>query len=343
MILLLERKTGTFDYDSKAFAIKDTSEIYKIFIADNYGDNVLLEKQSSGNWTVNQEHEAVRKNVADLLNVIQNISIREPVAHAARTNVNKWLATGATKIEIYYYDYRIKIGKKRLWKYKTKKVYYMGGVTQDNLGNYALLEGGKEPFIVNMPGFRGFISPYYSPFLNDWRSHNIVQLKISKIKEINVLDLEEPDQSLRIQRTDTRNFHILKSDNQKLIAYDTAKLFDHLSEYRDLNFEFFAKDLTKNEKDTIFSLKFKEIIITDMDNNSTKISLYYMINELDTANYEYDYDFVEEFNKDKFYATINDNTDEIVICQYFVFDRIIQPLRYYLKESELLAIPRYKK
>ena len=80
-----------------------------------------------------------------------------------------------------------------------------------------------------------------------------------------------------------------------------------------------------------------------MDNNSTKISLYYMINELDTANYEYDYDFVEEFNKDKFYATINDNTDEIVICQYFVFDRIIQPLRYYLKESELLAIPRYKK
>jgi hypothetical protein len=52
-----------------------------------------------------------------------------------------------------------------------------------------------------------------------------------------------------------------------------------LSEYRDLNFEFFADDLSKDEKDTVMSMKFKEIIITDTENKSTKITLYYMNNE----------------------------------------------------------------
>lgn len=340
VFLLLARKSSTIDYDSKAFAVKDTSNIYKIFIADNYGEKVLLERQSGGFWKVNKQFDVVQKNVNDLLEVIKNISIREPVALSARNNVNKWLATGATKVEIYFYDYRIKIGKTKLWKYENRKVYYMGNVTQDNLGNYAVLEGENDPFIVAMPGFRGFISPYYSPFENDWRSHNIIKLKISKIKEISVVDFENPDESFRILRKGNRNFDILTNKNQALSIYDTAKLFDHLSEYRDLNFEFFADNLSKGKKDTILSRKFKDIIVTDMENKSTKISLYYMDNELDTINYEYNLDFIDKFNKDKFYAVINDNFKEIVICQYFVFDRIIQPLRYYYKESELIAIPK---
>jgi hypothetical protein len=172
VFLLLGRKSGTIDYDSKAFAGKDTSNIYKIF----YKPIITVKKfywngKREVYWKVNEQFDAVQKNVNDLLDVIRNISIREPVALSARNNVNKWLATGATKVEIYYYDYRIKIGETKLWKYQNRKTYYIGNVTQDNLGNYAILEGGKYPFIVAMPGFRGFISPYYSPFVNDWRSH----------------------------------------------------------------------------------------------------------------------------------------------------------------------------
>lgn len=339
-VVLLDRKAGTFDFDSNAFAVKDTATIHKVFIADHYGKKVLLEKKANGEWMVNKKFVAIQQNVNDMLNVIQNISIREPVALAARNNVNKWLATGSNKIEIYFQDYRIKLGKLKLWKFQNKKVYYIGGITQDNLGNYAFLEGEKEPFIVYLPGFRGFISPYYTPFEADWKSHNIIKLKISKIKKIEIKNFEEPDQTFSIVRTGMRSFDILTNKNQRLLAYDTAKLFDHLSEYRDLNFEFFSPDLTEGMKDTIFSMKFKEINITDMENKQTKISLYYMDNVLDTANYEYNEDFIEKFSKDKFYAVINDNKNEMVICQYFVFDRIIQPLRYYFPDNETQAIPK---
>ena len=36
IVVLLARRTTTFDYDSNQFAVKDTNEITKIFIADNY-------------------------------------------------------------------------------------------------------------------------------------------------------------------------------------------------------------------------------------------------------------------------------------------------------------------
>lgn len=340
IVVLLARRTTTFDYDSNQFAVKDTNEITKIFIADNYGKSVLLERQVNGEWKVNKEFIAIKKNVDDLLNVIMNIAIREPVAYSARSNVNKWLATGSNKVEVYYNDYRIKLGKIKWWKFQNKKTYYIGSPTQDSLGNYALMEGGKDPFIVCMPGFRGFISPYYSPFESEWKSHNIVRLKISKVKKVEVIDYENSENSLIIERNDERTFNILDKNQQKLAVYDTAKLFDHLSEYRDLNFEFFAENLTKKEKDSLFSMKFKDIIIVDTENNKTKISLFYMENVLDTANYIYMEEFIEKFNRDKFYAIINDNKEEIVVCQYFVFDRIIQPLRYYYLNSDI--VPIYK-
>lgn len=338
--MLIGKKSGTLTYDSDQFAVKDTSEINKIFIADHYERTILLEKQSTGGWIVNKKFPALDKNVSDLLNVIQNLSIREPVAYSARDNVTKWLATGSIKVEIYFQDFRIKISNFKFLKYQNKKVYYIGNITQDNLGNYALLEGDKEPFIVNMPGFRGFISPYYSPFESDWKSHNLIKLKISKIKKVEIIDYEYPEESFSIIRSGERFFDIFTKDKQRLYAYDTAKLFDHLYEYRDLNFEFFATDLTEGAKDTLFDMKFKDIIVEDVENNKIKISLFYMVNVLDTNNYIYNEDFIDKFNKDKFYAIINDNKEDIVICQFFVFDRIIQPLRYYYLDNKMFSIPK---
>ena len=136
LIMLISKKSGTLSYNSDQFAVKDTATIIKIFIADHYERTILLEKQSTGEWTVNKKFLALDKNVFDLLNVIKNISIREPVAFSARDNVNKWLATGSIKVEIYFQDFRIKIGSFKFWKYQNKKVYYIGNITQDNTLSY---------------------------------------------------------------------------------------------------------------------------------------------------------------------------------------------------------------
>ncbi|MBQ1819544.1 MAG: hypothetical protein II120_05025, partial [Bacteroidales bacterium] len=41
----------------------------------------------------------------------------------------------------------------------------------------------------------------------------------------------------------------------------------------------------------------------------------------------------EPYNRDKFYAILNGNTKDLVQCQYFHFDRQLQPLSYFLKQQ----------
>ena len=41
----------------------------------------------------------------------------------------------------------------------------------------------------------------------------------------------------------------------------------------------------------------------------------------------------EPYNRDNFYAVLNGNTNNLVQCQYYHFDRQNQPLSYFLKQQ----------
>lgn len=343
IILVTTRKSGTLHADLKSFAVEDTASITKIFLANTVGNQTLLERKNNS-WIVNNKYEPLMSNIADLLNCIQNIEVKAPVAKSARENINKRMASGSTKVEIYYTDYRIKIGNLRLWKDTCKKAYYIGQPTMDNIGSFAIMEGSKYPCVIYLPGFRGFVTPKYSPIEDDWRSHLIVDLKLSQIQEIISTDFENIENSFRIVRSGNRHFDIIHAaTNQKLAPYDTMKLLDHLSDYRNLNYEVINSTLSKVERDSLFERKFKEISVTDTKGNRTTITMYHLENEYDTLNYEYpenSIDFMEAYNRDRFFATINNNKNEVYFCQYFVFDRIVQPFAYYLINSRLTATPK---
>ena len=338
--LVSTRKSGTISIDLKSFAVEDTASITKIFLANTFGDQVLLDK-TSGTWVLNGKYDPVMNNIENLLHCIQNIEVKAPVAKTAQENINKRMAVGSTKVEIHYTDYRIKLAKLKLLKHTKIKTYYIGQPTMDNMGCYAIMEGAKAPCVVYLPGFRGFVTPKYSPIENDWRSRLIVDLKLAHIQKITLTDFENPDNSLRIVRSGNRNFDIIHyATNQRLVPYDTFKLLDHLSDYRNLNYEMMCNTLSKEEKDSIFDRKFKELTISDTKGNNTIITMYLLPNEYDTVNYEYSIDFMEAYNRDRFYAVINGNEDEIVLCQYFVFDRIIQPFDYYRIDNPRRAAPK---
>jgi hypothetical protein len=340
IIVVNTRKSGTISADFKCFAVEDTASITKIFLANSFGNKTLLERTDNG-WLLNQKYAPVMNNIQDLLNCIQNIKVKDLVAKAARENVNKRMAVGAVKVEIHYTDYRIKIAKLKLLKHTKIKIYYIGQPTQDNMSNYAIMEGMKVPCVVYLPGFRGFVSPKYSPIENDWRSHLIVDLRLADIQEVTLTDFENSDNSLRILRSGNRSFDIIHvATNQRLEPYDTFKLLDHLSEYRNLNYESLLSDLKKKKKDSIFDRKFKELTILDTKGNKTCITMYLLKAEGETDEDEHEIDFMNAYNRDRFYAVINGNKEEVVLCQYFVFDRIVQPFEYYTIGNTLIATPK---
>lgn len=341
LVLLLGRNSTTNHRSAVDFSIEDTSSIQTVFMADRNGGKVLLQRQSDGTWLLNGKDAAMRENVNDLLSVLHNMTVKMPVGKAATENVVKWLATGATKVQVSYTGYKIQLGRLHCLKGEKKKTFYMGSPTPDNLGNYAIMEKSKQPYIVYVPGFRGFISPYFTTVEGDWKSHQLLNLRISEIEEVRLTDFEHPEASLLIRKHGEKHFDMVSlADGRTLPSYDTLKLYDHLSSYRKLNFEFFMKKPTPEKRDSILSAKFKELVVTDIRGSKLKIIMYHIYNEYNTEEFDYQPEFMELYNRDKFYVTLDDNTQDFYICQFFVFDRIIQPISYYFVDNDEHAIPR---
>ncbi len=339
IVLVVTQRSGTLDKSVKEFAVKDTAAITRIFLANAFEDEALLERNENGQWVANKKYEVINHNINDLLGAIYNITVKDIVGKSARENITKRMASGATKVEIYYTDHRIKLGKLKLFKYTNKKVYYMGQPTMDNMGSFAMLEGAEIPCIVYYPGFRGFISAKFSPLEDSWKSHSIVHLKRSQIQEVLSLDFEKEENSFRIVRSSERHFDIFNSMNERLAPYDTLHLVEFLGDFRNLNYENNIKEISEGEKASILKNKFKEVQITDTEGKKTVITMFRLENEFNEEEFEHDIDFMEAYNRDRFYAIFNGNTDELYFCQFFVFDRIVQAIEYFVPGSHTLRIP----
>jgi hypothetical protein len=107
-----------------------------------------------------------------------------------------------------------------------------------------------------------------------------------------------------------------------------------LSEFRARYYEQFLIDIRSSLKDSIIqSNLYKRISITDVDNHTTTMYLYHLIDEGELyQDGELVQGVYDEMNRNRCYATFNDNTDDLYTIQFFQFERQLQPLSYFLKK-----------
>lgn len=330
---------GSKQPKSDLFAVKDTNNITKIFIADMNGEHSLLVRRNDG-WYVQDSVKAMPAKMTDLLSTIHNITLQQTVAKTAQSNINKMMSVNAVKVEIYKKSPKFTLfGIPFFTKERNVKTYYMGPSTMNNMSNYAILEGFDEPCIVHIPGFRGFLTPFYSYKPVEWYNCDLFTTKITRIQSLLVEDFEHPEESYYVEKSGPRFFSLYNSNNQLIEDYDTVKLLDMLAEYRDKNYEIYVSGMTPNAKDSILRYNhFKTITLTDVDGKKTTLDMYRKL-ELDP----YYLDAIvggieraedEPYNRDKFYAILNGNTKDLLQCQYYHFDRQNQPLSFFLKQKQ---------
>ena len=213
------------------------------------------------------------------------------------------------------------------------KTYYVGDATQDNMGTYMLLEDSDEPFIMNIPGFRGFLNTRYSTLENDWRNHSIYNLEIPQIKSVKLEFPSNPEKSFFINNIAKNKFTLTSLSNNQIISnYDTLKLFDYLTSFRNVKFEYIIpKNKDFNQDSVLASTPFHIITLTEMSGKINVLKTYHKKanseeTELDGTQSLYD--------KDRLYASIN-NEKDFVLIQFYVFDNILRPLSYFINTSDL--------
>lgn len=332
--LWVTRSPNTFRRSLSNFRLDDSTSVTRIFMSDKNNNTVLLTKQAPGKWIVNDKYPAQRLTVEMLLKTLVDIEVSSPVAKAAQDNIIRELAVNSVKVEIYQQVYRVTLfGLVQWWPHeKLTKVYYVGGATPDNQGSFMLMEHSTEPYVVYLPGFRGFVSPRYSPIEKNWRDYNVFKTQITEISRVKVEIPESPDQSFEVRNNGNDRFTVYTLKNeQPLAGYDTLKLLNFLSGFRSLNYEALINDMDKHRKDSILaSTPFIIISLTDKKGESRTIKTYHKAGppgQMDPQGRALPYDL------DRLYALVNDGQD-FTLIQYFNFDKVLRPLHFFLPENQ---------
>jgi len=331
-ILIIRRSNSTIRNELKDFAISDTASVSRIFLVDKNNRSVDLVRQAGGDWNLNNKYTAQPESIDLLLKTMLNLAVMEPVSDAAHNTVITVMAANSVKVEIYQHDHRIKLFNRIRWipYEKLAKTYYVGHTTQSNIGTYMLLEGSERPFIVYLPGFRGFVASRYRTVENDWRDHSIFKTKLQDIKSVTLEFPEEPSGSYKITNHENRYFDLVRlADKQSVPDFDTVKVLNMMTSFKRINFEALLSDMHSEKIDSLTAgVPFHIITLETANGEKQVVKTYHKPANPGETNY------LGEpllYDRDRFYAVINDGED-FVLIQFYVFDKITRDLEYFLKE-----------
>jgi hypothetical protein len=331
VLLVANNRYSTLENGESDFAVSDTSSITKIFIADKNVNSITLDRTESG-WKLDGKFPANQRNVEVILETLKRFKVKAPVSLASHDNVVKRMATVGKKVEVYQMVYRINLFDKiKLFRHeKLTKVFYVGDATQDNLGTYMLMEGANQPYIVYLPSFRGFLNTRFSPNPDDWKSHIIFNKTLANIKSISVEFGRQAEESFRVDVIDSKGNYDLTAlaGMEKVDSYDTLRLLNFLTSFRDLRYESRLNNLLPPVKiDSIVNSPFLyEIVLVDQKNDTSMVKIF----EKKEVGWEEKGLLLEQIpvDYDRIYGLVNDDED-FVLLQYYVFDKVLYPLSYY--------------
>lgn len=326
-------RDATFDQD---FHIEDVNSITKVFMADKQDNNVLLQRVADSThdtmWTVNGSFPANQHMVDLLLETLHDMRIRQQVNKNAVPQTIKLLSARAIKVEVYQRRYFINWfnGKFRLFPHEKLTVtYYVGHETQDMMACHMFRKGDKVPYIIHIPGFRGYLTPRFNTDPYAWRSHNIVHWDIHHLQSVELDIPATPEESFAVRRQGDGFIFELTQNHTIVNTFDTARVAQMLSCFANLNFDEFAALVPNSNMDTSFNSSPRTILhITNTDGVTREVKTYLKyINPDDTLAMP-DTGLYQMFDLNRLYAII-DNKDSVLI-QYYVFDNILQPASYFI-------------
>lgn len=331
---IVNNKNSTIKETLRDFAIDDTANITKIFLADKKGNQVTLERDGKeGGWTVNGKYHVRMDAMNTLLQTMKKLDIKEPVGKKAQDNVIKQLAADAVKCEIYQDG-------------KLTKAYFVGSHTQDMTGTYMILmnletmKPSAKPFIVYIPGFEGYLSTRYFTIEKMWRDRTIFHYLPTDIKSVKVEVPDSAQLSYELKVNGNNDYAVtMLSGNKPVTNIDPLAVKQYLSYFQQVNFESMDMAMTDHEIDS--TLKSRPINILTVTNNAGEVNKVSFYARKPKKDGKMDNEGKPlKFDLDRMNAQI-ESTKDFVMVQYYVFGKMMPDANYFRKSSAGVPAPSH--
>lgn len=318
--LVFREKISTFGKNDTNFELKHPEEVTKIFMADMNGKKILLERKND-DWFVNGKFRARLDGVKNILETLNKIRVFYPVPKSSHNTVVADLASSNIKVEVY------DEGGDKI------KSYFLGGPTMDYKGTYIMLEGAKNPYVIHIPGFEGYMTSRFFLDEEEWRNRNIFSYTAQNLKSVTIDYLEEPENSFQLTMVNEDSFQLVQLHSEKINLGEMNKqrIKEYLSFYNNINMEAFQNNIS--QKDSIIALgHFISMTITDVNGNENKLKIYHMpIHDKSKSQFD-EQNNPLKWDLDRMYAVQNDK--DFILIQYFVFNKILRSYRDFFKGVE---------
>ncbi|MBK5285577.1 MAG: hypothetical protein JJE25_09240 [Bacteroidia bacterium] len=328
--LILNSRNSTVRKELRDFAVKDTAAVTKIFLADRAGKTIELEREMkngkpTGNWYLNKKYYARRDAVNLILETLHDVSMRSYLPKTMYNTVVRQLSTSGVKCEVYLNG-----------KDKPEKVMYIGSETQDSKGTFMMLENSSVPFVTEIPGFDGFLTPRFFTNEQEWRWKNVFNYLPDEIRTVTVSYNPDTERSFKIDFRSAIDFSVSSPAMNKVLTHsDTSVVINYISQFSDVNFEFFDFMLKPAQRDSILKEPSDRMInVTDKNGKSVTAKFYKIpVNPFTVATTDTTGELMK-YDVDRMYAFINHDSD-LVGVQLFVFRKFFRSLEDFDAERKM--------
>ena len=221
----------------KNFAVQNTDEIEKIFIADRLGKSVTLQRKN-GVWMIDGTNFKVRKTAINvLLETIKKMTVKYVPTQAATPIIVSELASSGIKVEIF--------GQEN----KKIRSYYIGGVTSDERGTYMIMDGSNNPYVMCLPNWEGAFRVRYFLDIDEWRDKTVFEEDVTNIKDLSIEYPASQEKSFSILN-ENNNFSVQPIDAKYPKSPNEVKkgfIEAYLTGFKSLGAEAFENKLTTKD------------------------------------------------------------------------------------------------
>jgi hypothetical protein len=314
---------STLEGGESNFAVTDTDEIYKIFIADKQGKTATLERNND-TWEyvskTGKRYKVRPAAIKVLLETMQKVQVRYVVPQTAMKLAVEDLAVSGKKVELYN-----KKGKRF-------KTYYVGGPSNDSQGTFMIMEGSKQPYVTHLPYWEGFLTDRYLLEEKDWRDKTVFGYKSKEIKSIQVDYPSQQANSFLLTQVKNGKFTVAPlypgtPTTDKPILHQKALAYLY-------NFERLIAEAyeTQNPNKGYFLEKIPFIIVEVKLNNGDRKRVRFIpiIEEVDS-----DLDGSHEYRPDveRYFAFVDGTEGEdAVLVQHLVFKKIFWGYNFFFEK-----------
>jgi hypothetical protein len=301
-----DNDTSIEGYDFN-FAVRDTANVGKIFIADRTGKTATLTRISPSEWQINGKFKAMPNVINNLLDVVARIELKYRLPRNAVKSVVEDMASRSKLVKVFD-----KNGK-------PMRSYYVGGVDMDGLGTYLMMEGSNEPYATHIPNFEGSPAVRYLTEELDWRDRWIFKHSVDDIQEVSIDYPLQKSKAFRLKR-DGGQFNVepmYPVTPRSPLPANQGLVEAFLIGFRALGSEGFENDFER--KDSVRAvMPFAIVSLTDRKGKMTSISLHPVVKKAEDGTTVLNTEgtaFIERYFGDT-------NDGDFLLVQQLVFQKI---------------------